>query len=79
MRILPLEELKREFPTCPICGVGWKNEGVTMEVDFDRNTGAVRGLICFNCLTMLHGARQDTYTMKAGVSYIRKYEESKKE
>lgn len=57
---------------CAICrspSSGRKGR-VSLYVDHDHGTGAVRGLLCFHCNTMLGNARDSADRLRAGAEYL---------
>ena len=54
--------------TCAICGRAGR-----LVIDHNHSTGQVRGLLCFECNTMLGYARDDVTTLAAAIVYLREH------
>jgi hypothetical protein len=57
---------------CAICRKS-PIEGQRLAVDHNHATGAVRGLLCTHCNTMLGYAKEDEARMLAGIEYLKKH------
>ncbi|MGW9428999.1 endonuclease VII domain-containing protein [Streptomyces decoyicus] len=57
--------LKEQFGICPI-GL----EPGPRHVDHDRDTGKVRGVLCFNCISALGKLRDDPDAMRRAIAYL---------
>jgi hypothetical protein len=56
---------------CAICHAP-EPEGHSLHVDHDHDTGAVRGLLCFNCNAGLGKFGEDIELLSAAVVYLRR-------
>ncbi len=54
--------------SCAICGSSFDDK--TLNVDHDHVTGAVRGLLCFNCNAMLGNAHDSMETLVSALIYL---------
>lgn len=55
---------------CAICGKTLAEEGKWLAVDHDHETGAVRGLLCQSCNTMLGCASDDIFILGRAIDYL---------
>ena len=63
------ELYKAQNGKCMICGKELEN-GKYLDVDHDKNTGAIRGLLCNSCNKGLGMFREDTEIMKNAIKYL---------
>ena len=54
---------------CAICGNAPKTR--RLHVDHDHKTGAVRGVLCFNCNQALGNSRDDVIVLQRLITYLR--------
>lgn len=68
--------LKSQLGVCAICHLPeiWKapnGDTISLSVDHDHTTGAVRGLLCRKCNTGLGGFNDDIDLLKAAIKYLK--------
>lgn len=58
---------------CAICGFPPpEDRRLFLDIDHDHETGAVRGLLCNRCNTMLGQSRDNPERLEAGAEYLRR-------
>lgn len=62
--------LAQQDSRCAICYSGF---GQTPHVDHDHQTGAIRGLLCSKCNTMLGMAKDSPDVLRAAADYLEKH------
>lgn len=62
--------LEEQGGGCAICGLVQHDK--PLHVDHDHNTGAVRGLLCLPCNTMLGKARDNINILSKAINYLAK-------
>lgn len=69
---ITLEDYERMFVeqsgVCAVCGVEPSN--ARLHIDHDHTSGVVRGLLCFNCNSILGKVNDDTEHLHALVAYL---------
>ena len=61
--------LARQGGVCAICGRPPRDD-ISLHVDHDHETGAVRGLLCFRCNNALGDFDDDLVRLRAAVGYL---------
>jgi len=65
---------RRQAGVCAICSLPPPEDGPRrlqrLQVDHDHQAQSVRGLLCFNCNTMLGLARDDRTVLEAAIAYL---------
>lgn len=61
--------LAQQGGVCGICGRE-PNRGISLHVDHDHATGAVRGLLCFRCNNALGDFDDDPVLLRAAAAYL---------
>jgi hypothetical protein len=64
-------QLERQGSVCAICSTA--DEGLWwgyFVVDHDHATGAIRGLLCSPCNTLIGGARDRTDVLRSAIAYL---------
>lgn len=59
--------LARNDGKCWICGM---DNGRTLHVDHNHDTGEVRGLLCYKCNVLLGYANEDTALLRKAIMYL---------
>lgn len=69
------ETLEEQNGVCAICGQEERRtrnkKRVSLSVDHCHESGEVRGLICYDCNTMLGMSRDDSEILEKGAEYLR--------
>ena len=61
--------LARQGGVCAVCRNKPK-PGLRLQIDHCHSTGAVRGLLCLNCNSMLGMGDDDPQRLRAGIAYL---------
>lgn len=61
---------KRQEGKCAICSATQSVEGRELSVDHNHKTGEVRGLLCFNCNTILGKVKDDPLLLMKAALYL---------
>jgi hypothetical protein len=57
---------------CAICGISQEDLGYTLEIDYDHNTGKVRGLLCRKCNLGIGMFGEDVENINKAIKYLEK-------
>jgi hypothetical protein len=57
---------------CAICGVSQNDLGYILEIDYDQNTGKVRGLLCKKCNLGIGMFDEDVANIEKAIRYLEK-------
>lgn len=64
------EMLREQNGRCKICGRKQPSRGKCFPVDHDHKTGAVRGILCYQCNTGLGAFRDNVTILKSAIKYL---------
>ena len=67
------ELAKAQRGNCAICGDVLAINTRMTHIDHNHETGAVRGLLCHHCNTMIGHAREKAATLRSAIAYLRKH------
>lgn len=67
--------LRQQRGRCTICQ--HVHAAIRLSVDHDHTTGAVRGLLCRECNTMLGMVRDDPTVLRAAATYLEQHKGEK--
>ena len=65
--------LKSQGGKCALCGDGECQSGKRFAVDHCHETGAVRGILCYNCNTGLGKFRDSPDILEKAAEYLRRF------
>ena len=65
--------LTEQNTRCPLCSSEFDREP---HIDHCHSSGKVRGLLCFNCNTMLGSAKDNVETLRKAISYLESFTET---
>jgi len=60
----------RQSGNCAICGEHQSEIKKRLHVDHDHNTGAIRGLLCYNCNLMVGNSHDNPDLLRKGAEYL---------
>jgi hypothetical protein len=63
---------ERQQGCCAICGISQDDLGYTLEIDYDHNTGKVRGLLCRKCNLGIGMFGEDVENINKAIKYLEK-------
>jgi hypothetical protein len=63
---------ERQRGRCAICGISQEDLGYTLEIDYDHNTGKVRGLLCKKCNLGIGMFGEDVENINKAIRYLEK-------
>jgi hypothetical protein len=63
---------ERQQGCCAICGISQEDLGYTLEIDYDHNTGKVRGLLCRKCNLGIGMFGEDVENINKAIKYLEK-------
>lgn len=67
------ELLSEQGGVCGICGRE-PNPNISLHVDHDHQTGALRGLLCFPCNQAIGSLREDPALLELAIDYLRRHD-----
>jgi hypothetical protein len=65
--------LANQNGACGICNKLISFRDSTAQVDHCHTTGAVRGVLCFNCNTAIGSFKDDIDALRAAINYLKRY------
>ena len=63
---------ERQRGCCAICGTSQDDLGYTLEIDYDQNTGKVRGLLCKKCNLGIGMFGENVENIEKAIRYLEK-------
>lgn len=63
---------ERQQGRCAICGTSQDDLGYTLEIDYDHNTGKVRGLLCKKCNLGIGMFGENVENINKAIRYLEK-------
>src|SRR4030043_929833 len=63
---------ERQQGCCAICGISQEDLGYTLEIDYNHNTGKVRGLLCKKCNLGIGMFGEDVENINKAIRYLEK-------
>jgi hypothetical protein len=65
--------LNAQHGLCAVCGQPETHSTWALAIDHDHATGRVRGLLCFQCNTMIGKAKDNPAILRAGADYVERH------